>query len=134
MSRRNRISILVCAFALTFALGVTVTGAPKWANLLFAGRQGGSASDWSVPGTNNYNSVARVQVGVVQGEVSTDGAWPTHITVTFPEPFEDAPWCMVTSNQGTSLEWTATPTTLNITMWGGWPWQTYPLRWIAIGP
>lgn len=121
--RRYCIPIFVCVLALTFLLGMTASAAPKWASILFAGRQGGSATDWSVPGTTNYNSMARVQVGVIQG-VPWTGA-----TVTFPEPFEATPWCMVVNDRETPVRWTATATTLTVTTY-----TDGPVRWIAVGP
>ena len=93
---RNCIPILVCAFALVFGLSMTATATPKWASLLFAGRQGGSASDWSMPGTVNYGGNARMQIGVTEAAANAEHTWPIIVTVTFPEPFEATPFCMVT--------------------------------------
>ena len=127
---RNRIPILACAFILVFALGMTATAAPKWASVLFAGRQGGSDTDWSQAGSANFAAKgARTQVGVVPGTVSPDGRTASVITVTFPEPFDAAPWSMVTSDQGMTLRYTATSTTLTIQTW-----SNNAVRWIAVGP
>lgn len=105
-----------------------------WPCLIFAARQGGSEYDWSVPGTDNFApATARMQIGVVKGAPPVpmpDGTYlPSQFNVTFPEPFQAVPWCMVTSDQGAVLRWTATPTMLTIET------STDNLvHWIAIGP
>jgi len=57
-------------------------------------RQGGSATDYNVPGTINY-TIERTNLQVQQGVVqSTNGT----VTVTYPDSFENVPHLMISIN------------------------------------
>lgn len=63
----------------------------------FYRRQGGSASNWNSPGSNNYTPGAvRIQSGVLPVAFSGGSAYSG--TVTFPVAFSDIPNCMVCWN------------------------------------
>jgi hypothetical protein len=102
-------------------------------------RQGGSATDWSVDGNNNYalSSVA-IQVGTNNLGIPGGATFGT-ANITFPVPFANKPlvyatatafdgWITITNNS-------ATGTTIMITVpvASGLPSIHY-FNWMAIGP
>lgn len=113
------------------AIGTMVPG--------FLGRQGGSATNWSTPGTTDYESGinVRMQVGVgVTGEYG-------YVTITFPVAFAYPPLVRaVASNVGlvqkprivTIAEVSATTATLWAHSIAGSASPSVTLIWEAIGP
>lgn len=58
-------------------------------------RQGGSATDWSTQGTNNYSydtTNVIIQTGIIAGSGAAD------VTVTFPQAFAQKPLVQATMN------------------------------------
>lgn len=113
--------------------------APEWADALLTNvrRRGGSASDWSSPGDNNYTPAAvKIQCGVAN-LVLTNGIGV--LSVAFPEAFSTKPIVMITKTYlGTTInnfgisDITTTSFSLVVvdTNWNA----TVPLYWLAIGP
>lgn len=55
-------------------------------------RQGGNATNWNTPGTDNYTiSGAKIQTGVVVTETISGTGGTAAVTVTFPEAFTETP-------------------------------------------
>lgn len=94
-------------------------------------RQGGSASDWSNPGTTNYTeSSTLIQVGALSVGTSS-----TLYTVTFPVPFSQIPVIVVTQTN-TSTASTGTTRNLGTAGFGYVAASTdasNTVHWIAIG-
>lgn len=104
----------------------------------FLGRQGGSATDWSSAGTNNYTSGINVRIQC--GVATTDGSGA--ITVTFPVAFANAPIILVTVASGASARMglvtygsaSATQVQLRCYLYDGSAGTSVLLNWCAIGP
>lgn len=116
--------------------------APEWG---YSGgvvkRQGGSATDWSTPGTTNYVPTAsKIQAGVIAITL-TDA--DESVSITFPEAFTYAPiaLCHYSGGTGTSYVTPVTTEIYNITTTGmfikvkagGTSNYTFYIHWMAIG-
>jgi hypothetical protein len=116
--------------------------APEWG---YSGgvvkRQGGSATIWSTPGTNNYVPTAsKIQAGVIAITLTDDD---DSVTITFPEAFMYAPIALCHRSGGTGTSFVAPITTeiFNVTTTGmtievkagGVSNYTFYIHWIAIG-
>jgi len=93
-------------------------------------RQGGSATDWSMAGTNNYASNYEIQGGVKQTSTNV-------VSVTFPVEFSNPPFVLAS----VALDITPTPIKVyGITVSGFTAELTVPgtgsaeFSWLAIGP
>ena len=116
--------------------------APEWGNSGgVVKRQGGSATDWSTPGTTNYVPTAsKIQVGVVAITITND--W-NNASITFPEAFTYTPiaLCHFSGGTGESIAYPITTRIVDLTnasmdiavrTGAGTDWTFY-IHWIAIG-
>jgi hypothetical protein len=88
-------------------------------------RQGGSATDWTITGSNNYSTIkTRIQIGCCQ--TSVVGA----IAVTFPVAFAQPPLVICTAIDST-LAYVGTPSATQVSIYSD-PSKT--VMWMAIGP
>lgn len=102
------------------------------------GRQGGSATDWSSPGTTNQTlTTPRMQIGVVS--VTTDGSGNASATITFPVAFSQPPVVFVTPHLAFAVAIprceadSATTTQVVLQLAGGAATTGYRIAWLAIG-
>lgn len=71
----------------------------------FYRRQGGSATVWSTPGTNNYTpTTVRMQEGVFSVSL-TGGGTSVVVTITFPAAFAYRPIMALTISKDVSTQW-----------------------------
>ena len=103
-------------------------------------RQGGSATDWSAPGTSSYTpGTARMQCGTFRFSIASG------VTVTFPTAFSQPPVVFATPKRdigysgGMVLAATgvsASGFTVGLVVVGGTidPFAEYDIFWLAIGP
>lgn len=78
--------------SITAASAITIVDKRKYIdkNQLYY-RQGGSATDWSTQGTNNYaTGTARIQCGIILVTIPI-GNTTGGVTITFPTPFSNLP-------------------------------------------
>lgn len=108
-------------------------------------RKGGSATNWSTAGTNDYTPIAdvRMEVGVSDVTVGV-GANSGFTALTFPAAFGNVPLVLVTINNSSpsgpatmtasARNLTASGCDLYIDRTGNGAGNTVTVSWIAIGP
>lgn len=119
---------------------VTLTDERVYASQFVHNRQGGHATAWATPGTNNYTpGPARIQTGVVTAGSIAAGA-EASVSVTFPQPFRYTPVVVVSPGGPAGDECTAWTTfSYTSTAFTGWvrnissAEKEFYLFWIAIG-
>lgn len=108
-------------------------------------RKGGSATDWSSPGTTDYTPTASViQVGAVSITMTGSGPASGTAAITFPTAFSNVPVIMLSiSSSQSSGVWTQLEfynlTASGMTIWIGHnansgSYNPRTVFWIAIGP
>jgi hypothetical protein len=101
-------------------------------------RQGGNASDWSVPGTTNFDTSA-TNTFIQSGSATVAGTTGSETTITFPVAFTQTPVVIVSTGppQGANVNFAVnTPTTTNFKsriLFTGGGSQSEVCNWIAIG-
>lgn len=107
----------------------------------FYRRQGGSATDWTTPGTDTYTPGAvRIQAGMITITINS-GVNDGEATVTFPVSFSDKPLVFATpdGDPGYIISPRAdaiskTQVTLRLARYGTSGTINIPVCWMAIGP
>jgi hypothetical protein len=116
----------------------------------FYRRQGGSATDWSYPGTSNYTPTAvRMQAGAVQVTIP-NGSYYADTTVTFPQAFSQIPIVTISFSDAngatipnpydnnnnvipTVINASSTQFTIRVMKQASTTGHTYTLNWFAVG-
>ena len=120
----------------------SVGGIPAWVNSSgVIKRQGGSATIWGTPGTNNYTPTeSKIQAGVIAITLTDDDE---SANITFPSAFTYAPIALCHRSGGTGTSYiqpitteifSLTNTGMSIEIKaGGASNYTFYIHWIAIG-
>ena len=78
--------------------------APIWRSLVH-GRQGGSPTVWTTPGTTSYTpSASMVQMGAAEITVSSGGT--NSVAITYPTAYTERPLIFLSANMTGSLSYT----------------------------
>lgn len=108
----------------------------------FYRRQGGNASDWSIPGTTNYTpGPVRFQAGVVSLALTTDlggGIYMGEVDVTFPISFSNKPNILLsqfgTYSANVLKYYNPTLNTVKIIGYNNGVTPSFNVVWFAFGP
>lgn len=99
----------------------------------FYRRQGGSATDWSAPGSGNHTP------GAVRMQAGAAAALASSVSVTFPTAFSQIPIVYLTNSSGNVVilrvsSVSASGFTANAHNHDGTPASAIGINWLAIGP
>jgi hypothetical protein len=136
----------VCTVTKTTAGVVTVTDTRRYIRPYYTKRVGGSATDWTVEGTDSYLlGDLRVQLGVTQIVLTGATQW-ANVAVTYPVAFSDKPLVITgittkdvpvtdaTTMALTNAVTTATDIVIDLRDFATTGTRTYNIAWYAFGP
>jgi len=140
--------IRLAEISITIGGVITITDRRAFLSAIISSRQGGNATNWSVPGTTNYSPYrTRFEAGVVDLVIGNGNVSGT-VTITFPIPFDNIPFVIGTPFYGAPATGETVPfvalTTTSITQAifyatrGNYAStvgaQTIRVHWTAMGP